>query len=81
MNSKKKNIRKTFGTHKYKPGQLVTICNCVFRIAKNRSGLPDCYVCNLDLDQVRKYCDHCILHSTLQDHLQGCYLKLVKHKG
>lgn len=35
MNSTKKNIQKTFGTRKrYKPGQLVTICNCVFRIAK-----------------------------------------------
>lgn len=80
MNSKKKNIQKTSGTHKkYKPGQLVTICNCVFRIAKNRSGLPDCYVCNLDLDQVREYCDHCILHSTLQNHLQGYYFKIVKY--
>lgn len=25
----------TSGTHKeYKPGQLITICNCVFRITK-----------------------------------------------
>lgn len=72
----------TSGTRKkYKLGQLVTICNCVFRIAKNRSGLPDCYVCDLDLYQVRKYCDHCILHSNLQDNMQGYYFKLVKHKG
>ena len=66
------------GTHKsYKPGQLITICNCIFRISKNRSGLPDCYICNLDLYQVREYCDHCILNSNLQ----GYYFKLVKHKG
>ena len=73
--------RTTSGIRKYKPGQLITICNCVFRIVKNRSGLPDCYICNLDLYQVREYCDHCILRSTMQDHLQGYYLKLVKHKG
>lgn len=35
MNSKKKNIQKTSGTRKrYKPGQLVTINNRVFRIVK-----------------------------------------------
>ena len=34
MNSKKKNIQKTSGTHKYKPGQLITICKNVFRIVK-----------------------------------------------
>lgn len=35
MNSTKENIRKTSGTHKkYKPGQLVTINNHVFRIVK-----------------------------------------------
>lgn len=34
MNSIKKNIQKTSGTrNKYKPGQLVTINNRVFRIA------------------------------------------------
>ena len=36
MNSTKKNIQKTSGTHKkYKPGQLVTINHRVFRIVKN----------------------------------------------
>lgn len=35
MNSTKKNIQKTSGTHKkYKPGQLITICKDVFRIRK-----------------------------------------------
>ena len=39
--------------------------------------------CNLNYHQAqqREWCDHCLLHSTLQDHLQGYYLKLVKHKG
>ena len=80
---KKKNIRKTSGTRKkYKPGQLITIGNCVFRITKNRCCLPDSYMCDLDLHQRREYCiNHCILHSNVQDGLQGCYLKLVKHKG
>lgn len=35
MNSTKKNIQKTSGTHKkYKPGQLVTINHRVYRITK-----------------------------------------------
>lgn len=38
MNSTKKNIQKTSGTRKqYKPGQLITICNNVFRIKKQIS--------------------------------------------
>ena len=80
MNSIKKNIQKTSGTRKrYKPGQLITICKDTFRITKNRSGLPSCYVCNLDLDQVRRCYEYCIL---CNDNLQDCYLKLVKkHKG
>ena len=50
MDLTKKTTQKTSGTRKkYKPGQLVTIENCVFRIAENIFGLPDCYVCNLDL--------------------------------
>lgn len=44
MNSKKKNIRKTSGTHKYKPGQLVTIDNCVLRIVRELCG-EDCLIC------------------------------------
>ena len=36
MDSTKKTIQKTSGTHKkYKPGQLVTINHRVFRIVKN----------------------------------------------
>ena len=75
-----KNIQKTSGTRKkYKPGQLITICKDVFRITENRSGLPSCYVCNLDLDQVRRCYEYCIL---CNNNLQDCYLKLVKkHKG
>lgn len=75
MNSIKKTIQKISGIRKqYKPGQLITIDNCVFRVVKNRSGLPDCWVCNLDLDQASKYCKYCMLYNGLQD----CYLKLVK---
>lgn len=45
MNLTKKSIRKTFGTHKkYKPGQLVTIDNCIFRIIKRPCG-EDCMYC------------------------------------
>lgn len=39
MNLTKKNIQKTSGIHKrYKPGQLITINNRVFRIVKNISA-------------------------------------------
>ena len=45
MNSTKKDIQKTSGTRKrYKPGQLVTIDNCVFRIVK-RPCRKDCLIC------------------------------------
>ena len=76
MNSKKKNIQKTSGTHKYKPGQLVTICKNVFRIVKNRSAFTDCYMCDLYLPEQKDWCEYCI------DNLHYCYFKLVKkHKG
>ena len=40
MNSTRKNIQKTFGIHKqYKPSQLITTNNCIFRVVKNRSGV------------------------------------------
>ena len=65
----------TSGTHKrYKPGQLITIDDCVFRIAKNTFSLPDCYVCNLDLYQRRKYCTRCFMSN-----LPGYYFKIVKY--
>lgn len=58
---------------KYKPRQLVTICNDVFRIVKNTSKYVDCSMCNLYLSQQREWCKYCI---------NGCYCKLVKkHKG
>ena len=38
MNLKKKTTQKTSGTHKYKPGQLVTINHRVFRIVKKNTG-------------------------------------------
>lgn len=45
MNSKKKNIRKTSGTcNRYKPGQLVTIDNYVFRITRELCS-EDCLIC------------------------------------
>lgn len=46
MNLTKKNIQKTSGIHKrYKPGQLVTINNSVFRIVKKYWCMNDCFVC------------------------------------
>ena len=40
MNLKKENIQKTFGIRKqYKPSQLITTDNCIFRVVKNRSGI------------------------------------------
>ena len=67
----------TSGTRKkYKPGQLITICKDVFRIVKNISGFTDCYKCNLDLQQQKKWCSYCI------NNLPNCHFKLVKkHKG
>lgn len=56
MNSKKKNIRKTSGTrNRYKPGQLVTIDNCVFRIVRELCS-EDCLIywyrnCNIHVLQ------------------------------
>lgn len=46
MTLKKKNIQKTSGIHKmYKPGQLVTINHCVFRIVKKYLCMDDCMCC------------------------------------
>ena len=77
MNSKKKNIRKTSGTrNRYKPGQLVTIDNCVFRIVKNKSSFTDCYMCDLNLHEQKDLCKYCLYN------LHWCYFKLIKkHKG
>ena len=46
MDSTKKDIQKTSGTHKkYKPGQLVTINHRVFRIVKKYWCMDDCLCC------------------------------------
>ena len=46
MDSTKKTIQKTSGTHKkYKPGQLVTINHHVFRIVKKYWCMDDCLCC------------------------------------
>ena len=80
MNSKKKIIQKTSGTHKrykqYKPGQLVTINHRVFRIVKNKSAFTDCYMCDLNLHEQENWCKYCLYN------LHWCYFKLIKkHKG
>ena len=77
MNLTKKSIQKTSGIHKkYKPGQLITICKDVFRIRKNTSAYTDCYMCNLNLQQQKKWCEYCI------HNLHLCYFELIKkHKG
>ena len=73
MNSKKKNIRKTSGTHKkYKPGQLVTINHRVFRIVKNYYCPDDCLFC---LDRNYEKYDFCM------DLPLGLKIKpILKHK-
>ena len=46
MDSTKKTIQKTSGTHKkYKPGQLITINHRVFRIVKKYWCMDDCLCC------------------------------------
>lgn len=74
MNSTKKNIRKTSGTHKkYKPGQLVTINHRVFRIVKNYYCPDDCLFC---YDRNYEKYDFC-MNLTL-----GLKIKPIsKHKG
>lgn len=45
MNLHKKNIWKTYGIrNRYKPGQLITIDNCVFRITRGLCS-EDCLIC------------------------------------
>lgn len=42
----KKDIQKISGTRKnYKPGQLITIDNCVFRITKKYVCMNECLYC------------------------------------
>lgn len=74
MNSTKKTIQKTSGTHKkYKPGQLVTINHRVFRIVKNYYCPDDCLFC---YDRNYEKYDFC-MNLTL-----GLKIKPIsKHKG
>lgn len=73
----KKNIRKTSGTrNRYKPGQLITICENIFRIVKNKSSFTDCYMCDLGFHEQENWCKYCF------HNLHLCYFKLIKkHKG
>lgn len=77
MDSTRKTTQKTSGIRKkYKPGQLITICKDVFRIRKNTSVFTDCYMCDLNLQQKKQWCRHCM------DIFYFCYFELVKkHKG
>lgn len=83
MNSKKKNIRKTSGTRKkYKPGQLITVNNKLFRVMKKPSVGAHC-------------CEGCYFHKRKLFNdacYRFCYFlpgnckfvlneKSVKHKG
>lgn len=74
MNSKKRHIRKTSGTHKiYKPGQLVTINHRVFRIVKRYWCQDDCLCC---FDRNYEKYDFCM------DLTIGLMIKPIKkHKG
>ena len=74
MNSTKKDIQKTSGTHKkYKPGQLVTINHRVFRIVKKYWCMDDCLCC---YDRNYEKYDFCINLPL------GLKIKpILKHKG
>lgn len=74
MNLTKKNIQKTSGIHKeYKPGQLITINNHVFRIIKNYYCPDDCLFC---LDRNYEKYNFCM------DLPLGLKIKPIKkHKG
>ena len=74
MDSTKKTIQKTSGTHKkYKPGQLVTINHRIFRIVKKYYCMDDCLCC---FDRNYEKYDFCM-------NLQlGLMIKPIsKHKG
>lgn len=73
MNSKKKSSQTTSGTHKrYKPGQLVTINNHVFRITKYIC-MDECLCC---FDRNYERYDFCMGLPT------GLSIKPIKkHKG
>ena len=73
MNSVKKTIQKTFGTHKqYKPGQLLTIGKDIIRVSKLVQDISctKCYAFGISLLP----CVKCYTGKIPK----GCYLKLVK---
>ena len=74
MDLTKKTTQKTYGTRKkYKPGQLVTIDNCVFRIVKKYYCMDDCLCC---YDRNYEKYDFC-MNLPL-----GLMIKpILKHKG
>ena len=58
---------------KYKPGQLVTIDNQVYRVCKAESYISPCSICS-------RYIGACIFHEIGCTYAIGlrCYLKLIK---
>ena len=60
-----------FGTYKYKPGQLITIDNCVFRITKRPCG-KECLACWYSNCRIYIFCH------TLPIDL--CIKPILKHK-
>ena len=71
-----KNIQKTSGTRKqYKPGQLITICNNIFRI--KRIKYPEmhssCFLCETFYWHKKNFCKYCCRNIGVD-----LYLKRVK---
>ena len=67
MNSTKKYIRKTYGTHKkYKPGQLYTYNSHIYQFERG-----PCSLCKItkDIWAMSIFCHICP---------QGCYIKVIK---
>ena len=76
MNSTKKTTQKTSGTRKqYKPGQLITICNNVFRIKRNKypEMHSSCFLCEAFYWHRKKFCKYCYWNIGVD-----LYLKRVK---
>ena len=73
MDLTKKTTQKTSGIRKnYKPGQLITIDNCVFRIVKNPCR-KDCLIC---------WNSNCKIYIFCHELLSDMHLKPIKkHKG
>lgn len=70
-----KDIQKTSGTRKqYKPGQLITICNNVFRLKRNKypEMHSSCFLCEAFYWHRKEFCKHCYCIGA------DLYLKRVK---